>query len=305
MQYIVAAYTDTGIEKETNQDSICVRRAEIQEYGELVMAVVCDGMGGLEKGEVASAACVCAFGDWFDKNMGTLPIACQKSFDGIMEQWSELVNNVHNDLHGYASRHNIQLGTTISGLITCGDRYLTINVGDSRVYERKTILQQLTQDQSLVAQEIEAGRITADEARHHPQRNILLQCLGTGESVSPQFTEGRIQNEALYLLCTDGLVHELSCIELEAILQPTYLKSKKSMTDALIRATDVCKSRGERDNITSILIRSNESRSEPKPTAGIKKFFQRNNRESAIQPFSQVSLLEKALITHTQESISN
>ncbi len=69
MEYLVAAYTDIGIQKETNQDSICVRRAAFSEAEETVLAVVCDGMGGLKKGEVASAAAVNAFGTWFDANL--------------------------------------------------------------------------------------------------------------------------------------------------------------------------------------------------------------------------------------------
>lgn len=175
MEYLVAAYTDTGIKKETNQDSICVRRAAVTGIGETILAVVCDGMGGLKKGEVASAAAVNAFGRWFDTNLSNLPMLCSTDFSQIRHHWRRLIEGLHQDLLRYSAKAGVQLGTTAAAFFAYGDRYLLMNIGDSRIYERKKALRQLTQDQSLVAREVAAGRITEDESRHHPQRNILLQ----------------------------------------------------------------------------------------------------------------------------------
>ena len=93
MEYLVAAYTDTGIKKETNQDSICVRRAAVTGIGETILAVVCDGMGGLKKGEVASAAAVNAFGRWFDTNLSNLPMLCSTDFSQIRHHWRRLIES--------------------------------------------------------------------------------------------------------------------------------------------------------------------------------------------------------------------
>lgn len=303
MEYLVAAYTDTGIQKETNQDSICVRRAAVAGIGETVLAVVCDGMGGLKKGEVASASAVNAFGAWFDASLLRLPALCGSDFSQVRHQWVTLVEELHHDLLRYSGEAKVQLGTTVAVFFAYGDRYITMNIGDSRVYERKKKLRQLTQDQSLVAREIAAGRITEEESRHHPQRNILLQCLGAGEQITPVFTEGKVQNDALYLLCSDGLCHELSPAELADRFQAVYLKSKDAMTSALHEATELCKRRGESDNITSILLKTQESSYVKPKSAGVDRLKQILHIASPDNQAPTATLLETAQVTHTREVI--
>ena len=304
MEYLVAAYTDTGVQKGTNQDSICVRRAAIAGIGETVLAVVCDGMGGLKKGEVASASVVRSFGSWFDNNLSQFRVLCGADFSEVRRQWTAMVERQHRALLCYSMESGTQLGTTVAAFFAYGDRYLTLNIGDSRIYERKQRLRQLTQDQSLVAREIAAGRITEEESRHHPQRNILLQCLGTGEQIiTPVFSEGKVQNDALYLLCSDGLIHELSSEEIEKRLQFLYLNSKESLTAVLYEATELCKVRGERDNITSILLKAQEScYVRPRKTGGerLKQIF-RAAPSDQLSP--AVTLLETAEIIHAREVI--
>lgn len=302
MEYLVAAYTDTGTQKETNQDSICVRRAAVPDAGEAIMAIVCDGMGGLKKGEVASAAGINAFGAWFDQNLHSLPALCGTDFSLVQRQWTALIEELHQSLQQYAAKCGVQLGTTITAFFAYEDRYLTMNIGDSRIYERKNALCQLTQDQSLVAREIAAGRITEEESRHHPQRNILLQCLGTGNRVTPVFTTGKVRNDALYLLCSDGLLHELSPEELAERFQAVYLNSKDAMTNALREATELCISRGETDNITSVLIKTWESGYIKPKKFGIDQ-LRRVLHLTQVGEEQTVTLLETAQVTHTQEAI--
>lgn len=303
MEYVMAAYTDTGIQKESNQDSLCVRRADVPGVGEIAMAVLCDGMGGLQKGEVASAACVTAFGRWFDERLGQFPQLCGSDFSIIRRQWGELLSNVHRRLLEYAIGTKTPLGTTAAAIFLYGNRYLTVNIGDSRVYERKRELVQLTQDQSLVAREMAEGRITEEESRHHPQRNILLQCLGAGGSIAPVFTEGRVPHDALYLLCSDGLVHEVSRWELGDRLDPLALRSKEDLTGALSSLVELCKGRGETDNITGVLIRTQESGYAPKEGgfAKLKESIRVLRGKKTEAP--ETRLLEKADVIHTGEMI--
>lgn len=303
MEYLVAAYTDTGVRKETNQDSICIRRAAVSDRGEAILAVVCDGMGGLKKGEVASATAVNAFGAWFDANLSRLPFFDNSNFVQVRRQWSTLVDELQQGLLSYANIDKAQLGTTVAAFFAYGDRYLTMNIGDSRIYERKKSLRQLTEDQSLVAREIAAGRITKEESRHHPQRNILLQCLGAGNQVTPVFTEGKVQGDALYLLCTDGLSHEVSPQELEECFQAVYLNSKDTMTSALREMTELCMARGETDNITSILLKTKESGLFVTKQTGLgrlKTIFHIGSGETGR---SFATLLETAQITYSEEVI--
>lgn len=303
MEYLMAAYTDTGLRKKTNQDSICIRRAAVSGRGEAILAVVCDGMGGLKKGEVASATAVNAFGAWFDANLSRLPSFSNSDFAQVRRQWEQLVDKLHQGLLNYAKKNMTQLGTTIAAFFAYGDRYLTMNVGDSRIYERKNTLRQMTEDQSLVAREIAAGRITEEESRYHPQRNILLQCLGAGDHVIPVFTEGKVQGNALYLLCTDGMSHEVSPKELEERFQAVYLNSKDAMTSALREVTELCMARGEMDNITSILLKTKESELIVAKQSGLSRFRKifRVGSDETEQPFA--TLLETAQVTHTEEVI--
>lgn len=303
MEYLMAAYTDTGLRKKTNQDSICIRRAAVFGRGEAILAVVCDGMGGLKKGEVASATAVNAFGAWFDANLSRLPSFSNSDFAQVRRQWEQLVDKLHQGLLNYAQKNMTQLGTTIAAFFAYGDRYLTMNVGDSRIYERKNALRQMTEDQSLVAREIAAGRITEEESRYHPQRNILLQCLGAGDHVIPVFTEGKVQGNALYLLCTDGMSHEVSPKELEERFQAVYLNSKDAMTSALREVTELCMARGEMDNITSILLKTKESELIVAKQSGLSRFRKifRVGSDETEQPFA--TLLETAQVTHTEEVI--
>lgn len=303
MEYLVAAYTDTGMRKETNQDSICVRRAAISDRGEAILAIVCDGMGGLNKGEVASATAVDAFGAWFDANLSRLPSFVGSDFAQVRRQWGALVDKLHHGLLRYAEKNRTQLGTTIAAFFAYGDRYLTMNIGDSRIYERKKSLRQMTEDQSLVAREMAAGRITEEESRHHPQKNILLQCLGTGDQITPVFTEGKVQGDALYLLCTDGLSHEVSPKELEERFQAVYLNSKDSMTSALREMSELCMVRGEADNITSILLKTKESELKDTKQTRLSRFKKMLHIGPTEINQPSATLLETAQVTHTKEVV--
>lgn len=305
MEYIVAAYTDIGTTKKTNQDSFCVRRAVLPKGGEMALAVVCDGMGGLSRGELASAEAIRAFGAWFDEMMERLPDLCVQSFDLVRRQWEVLIQDIHSRLREYSQTVQVQLGTTLVAWLAVGSRYLAVNVGDSRLYEYGRQLRQLSRDQSLVAREIALGRITEEQALHHPQRNVLLQCLGAGASVSPAFQEGQVSGGALYLLCSDGFVHEVTWPELEQRLLPIRLDSKEMMTRALTDIVEDCKIRGEDDNITAILIKAAESpMAAPKPVGLhglLGRLGKKKDRECCKQPGA--ILVETAQIVYTQEHI--
>lgn len=305
MEYVVAAYTDIGTTKKTNQDSFCVRRAALAGGGEMALAVVCDGMGGLSKGELASAEAVRTFGAWFDGTMERLPALCAHGFGPVRQQWESLIGDIHSRLLAYSQAAQIQLGTTLAAWLAVNGRYLTVNVGDSRLYEHGGQLRQVSQDQSLVAREIALGRITEEQALHHPQRNVLLQCLGAGASVSPAFQEGRVSGGTLYLLCSDGFVHEVGRAELEQRLLPIRLDTKEAMTRALAGIVEDCKARGEGDNITAVLIKAAESPlSAPEP-GGLRGLLGRLGKKKDQGPERQPGavLVETAQIVYTQERI--
>lgn len=143
--YITAYGTDIGTKKKVNQDSLCVKIAVVKDKT-VCMAVLCDGMGGLSKGELASATVVQGFSDWF---MKTLPYTDGK-VSLIKEQWENLIVNLNGKIWNYGKKHEVELGTTLTVILLIDyKQYIIAQVGDSRTYRIDSALVQLTEDQSL------------------------------------------------------------------------------------------------------------------------------------------------------------
>lgn len=301
MEYTLAIYTDTGTRKPSNQDSLCIRRVAISNKDQLVLAAVCDGMGGLQKGELASAEVIRAIENWFDHNIEML--AAELDFAQIQNHLTELVYTLNQQIAVFAAKTGSQMGSTVTMILLRGRYWLTMNIGDSRIYQIKNgRATQLTKDQSLVEMEIDRGRITREEAKHHPQRNVLLQCVGMGREVEPVFAEGTIEHDTVYLLCSDGMSHELNDTELAEALNPQGMGNSRVMQDALIDLSERCKVRGETDNITGIAIKAAESSLGEIPRAN--SFFRRLwTNKAAPQEHENILVLESANMLHTKEYI--
>jgi len=257
MKYIVTADTDIGISKETNQDSICVRVANTK-VGQVVMAIICDGMGGLSKGEVASATVIREFCTWFEQE---LPTKISKlNWQDIADIWDKMLKNLNSKIMKYGKRNNENIGTTITGMFIMNDKYMVVNVGDSRLYKINSTrsIKQLTEDQTLVQQEIKRGNLTLSEAKKDPRRSVLLQCVGASKTVIPEIRFGKIENKCIYMLCSDGFRHEIEEDEIAEKLTPKIVNYKEIMHENSIFLINAVKSRQEKDNISVILIRTEE-----------------------------------------------
>lgn len=251
MHFCAIADTDIGISKDTNQDSLLVKHAKLDDK-EVLLAVVCDGMGGLEKGELASAVVVQAFSKWFDEELAYELENLDMTV--IAGKWSLLLKDLNMRLLDYSNEIGTSLGTTFSGILLIGDTYLIVHVGDSRVYFIGNELKQLTTDQTFIAREIKRGTLTEEQAKTDKRRNLLLQCIGASKVVEPEIIYGTIQKGA-YMLCSDGFRHEITEMEIYQSLNPSRLQNKKTMHSKVRHLIDVVKERGERDNISAILIK--------------------------------------------------
>lgn len=254
MEYLVTANTDIGTVKQTNQDSVSVKVIHTCQ-GKMVFALLCDGMGGLEKGEVASASVVAAFDRWIRER---LPILCQKQIeDGdIRSEWEELISHLNTTIKQYGAVRGVKLGTTIAAILITRQRYYIVNVGDSRVYEIGDCLRQLTEDQTFVAREIALGNMTAEEAKADDRRNVLLQCVGASEDVFPDFFFGTPLQQGVYMLCSDGFRHEISAEEIYRFLCPQELWDEETINQRALELIHLNKERMESDNISVIVIRT-------------------------------------------------
>lgn len=254
MDFIVSAVTDTGIVKTTNQDSYRVRIYHTPQ-GKMVFAVLCDGMGGLAKGEVASASVVNAFCKWADKR---LPILSQSQiFDhDIRKEWTETVLEYNSKIQNYARSCSTNMGTTVTAILLTEKRYYIINVGDTRVYEIGNQPIMLTRDHTVVAHEVELGRITEEEAEKDSRRSVLLQCVGASDTVSPDLFFGNTKLNTVYMLCSDGFRHEISKEEMAQYLNPSVMLNAEGMKHNMEALIALNKQRQERDNISVISIRT-------------------------------------------------
>ena len=202
MEYTATYNTDIGIRKSTNQDSVALRIVDTPN-GQVAFAIVCDGMGGLAKGELASKEVIESFCRWFDEEFLAQIIEGTFSALRLRDDWNSIIQTENRLLGIYGSDNNIMLGTTVSAILMYKDEFYIVHVGDSRVYELVTGVRILTKDQTFVAREIAAGRMTPEEAKVDPRRSVLLQCVGNHVVVFKCRLSG-------ILRCTHGLLYSLA-----------------------------------------------------------------------------------------------
>ena len=254
MEYLVSASSDIGISKHTNQDSLTVKVARCS-MGTVAFAVLCDGMGGLEQGEVASATVVQEFAEWFCNGFASNSIHTVEDYM-IKEQWGTMITSLNSKISAYGNSKGIRLGTTLTALLLTPNRYYVVNVGDTRAYELTSSLRLLTEDQTLVNREQKQGLLTEEQAKVDPRRSVLLQCIGASKEVYPDMFFGTPKKDAVYMLCSDGFRHEITEDEIYHHLCPNVLISKEQMMANCQYLIEVNKQRQERDNISVITIRT-------------------------------------------------
>lgn len=254
MKFLVSAYSDIGIKKETNQDSVLMEVAQTDQ-GQIAFAMICDGMGGLAKGELASATVIRAFAQWFQFDF---PQMVQGGFseETLQLKWGEIIAAQNSRIEAYGGREGISLGTTAVGLLLMGHKYYGVNVGDSRAYKLTDRLEQLTKDQTFVQREMDAGRMTKEEARRDARRNMLLQCVGSSDYLEPEFCSGRMEENEVYMLCSDGFRHIITEEEIYEYLNPSVLHSEKEILENSTYLTELNKHRKEEDNISVAVIKT-------------------------------------------------
>lgn len=255
MKYISGLYTDVGIKKKTNQDSLLLQHAETK-FGEVVFAVVCDGMGGLQKGELASAELINRFSDWFKNRFFYVVENGAIDANRLRTDWLEILHNADEDISRYGSHNGFNLGTTMTCILIFANQYYVANIGDSRVYMLSDNIYQITKDHTVIQQKIDQGLITLDQAQNDPNRNVLLQCIGASDYVEPDFFTGIVSPNVIFMLCCDGFRHVVTPSEFYRLLSVDNLKSTEAIEATLNRLTETIKSRGETDNISAIVIRS-------------------------------------------------
>lgn len=236
--------TDIGLVRRNNQDSYAIRVLD----DDLAIAVVCDGMGGAQAGNVASAVAVEAFA-------ATLEDTCKQGLPPDAERKNELLRGACRAANTQVyelSQNNPEyqgMGTTLVAALVLSHEVYAVNVGDSRCYIlSEGQLTQITSDHSLVQALVDCGDITREEARTHPQKNLITRALGIEDSVrSDVFRVDRKEGDIL-LLCSDGLSNVIT----DEVLQ-TELAKLASPEETARKLLALAVEQGAPDNVTVIL----------------------------------------------------
>ena len=251
MEYISGMYTDIGSSRKSNQDSLCIMQANYKD-NKILMAIVCDGMGGLEKGEVASSAVVECFVKWFEEELPKLPVF---TLQYIRARWGECLTDISNKINKFGSSNNFMIGTTFTGIFFINDEYFWVHVGDSRLYVfENEQAKQLTKDHTVVAREVENGTITLEEAKHNRAKNKLTQCIGASKQLQPNLGFGKATHGNIFLLCSDGLYHKLMDHELSKSYWDNANTSRE-LESLLYETVRNIIRRGEKDNVSAVMIK--------------------------------------------------
>lgn len=251
----VVGCTDRGQVRENNEDSI----AWDLEAGVIALA---DGMGGHKAGEVASAMAVSLFTNgfrcWLDEMGGYLVKQSPERQADYLHTWLRMqTQSIHDSIldAGSIIPDCLGMGTTLCGVVMWNDQAWIVHVGDSRVYafNRKTHqLTRLTKDHSVVQEQVDAGVLTVEEARHSLQRHILTRALGIGQDMTPSIAREDFSPDKILMLCSDGLSDVMSESLISRILRdhPLELAGRLLLGQA--------NTLGGQDNISIVLIEAQE-----------------------------------------------
>lgn len=232
--------TDIGQKRSSNQDYVFSSEQPIGNLPNLF--IVADGMGGHKAGDYASRYTVETLEKLIRESILSEPAAIIES--AVKQANTMLLEeaNNHEEMKG--------MGTTLV-ICTIHDNVLTVaNVGDSRLYVVDKQLRQITRDHSLVQEMVRMGEITAEEARNHPDKNIITRALGAEKTVDVDFFDMRLEPGSTILMCSDGLSNMVEDKKMEEII----LNSDEDITwkgNTLIQEAN---NNGGKDNIAIILI---------------------------------------------------
>lgn len=241
MHLAVSARTDTGRLRKGNEDNLY---ADANEYRGLF--IVADGMGGHAAGEIASQMAV----DLIASELADLnDLLASDAGDRV----TETLRLANRQVFQRTAREvdKTGMGSTASALLLSDTRYLIGHVGDSRIYlVRDGQMKQLTHDHSLVQEQVDAGLITAEQARHHPQSNVITCCIGMSTDIDPDIIAGDTRVGDVFLLASDGLTGMVEDKRLQQLLESRATPER--IVNAMIMQAN---NNGGIDNITAIVVK--------------------------------------------------
>ena len=239
----IASESDIGRVRSSNQDAFSAG-----EIRGAVWAVVCDGMGGANGGNIASGKAVKTISDCI-----TAAYHSDMSANGISAMLESAIIAANLNIYDEAAENTdlAGMGTTVVAAIAYGESIILAHAGDSRAYIYEAgALRQITRDHSVVQKMIERGEITPDEARNDPRKNVITRALGVSEDIEIEFGEEVLPKGAILILCTDGLTNYVDSGQMSNIID------NNKFEDCPKLLVDAANSGGGTDNITVVMIKN-------------------------------------------------
>ena len=236
--------TDVGLVRKENQDAYLVRESTSSGH---TVSVVCDGMGGAAGGQLASKIATETFTSELEKVLA--PEMTPEQLTAASSYAAALANEA---LQAAASEKEEyrNMGTTLVAAVSYEGGVVVTNVGDSRAYHiTENGITRITKDHSFVERMVDLGNITAEEARHHPNRNLITRALGPDADAQCDGYVCPMEKGDYLLLCTDGLVGTVT--DQEMLFEVIHGEGPESCLDRLM---EIAKSQGAPDNVTAVLM---------------------------------------------------
>ncbi|MBQ7298692.1 MAG: Stp1/IreP family PP2C-type Ser/Thr phosphatase [Clostridia bacterium] len=255
---ILSGKTDIGKRRKNNQDSFVIRLWN--EIG-CALGVVCDGMGGANGGNIASAlACehfVAAVEAFVTSDKVREGRATEGDFSSML---ARAVTGANQCVYSSTERDKSLkgMGTTLVAALVVGDVLYAVNVGDSRLYlYNRGRLTQITRDHSLVQYLMDTGKLTREEARDYPNRNVITRAVGIERSIESDIFSvdlSRLHEDGCALLCSDGLSGYVEAEDIQAMLTEGLAKPLYDGDAIAAELVDAANAAGGVDNITVVLM---------------------------------------------------
>ena len=232
---------DIGKTRTSNQDAYYT----VKLSDESVIVLVCDGMGGANAGNVASETAVKLIADYILKSYR--PTMDSQDIEKIL---CNAISSANLELFDMAKKNEEYngMGTTLVAAHIKGNMAVICNVGDSRAYLINDSITQITKDHSVVQSLIESGKLSVEDAKAHPRKNVITRALGAEENVIPDIFEQTLENGEFLLFCTDGLSN---FVETQTIFETIKNSNVEDVAEILV---DKANSNGGGDNITAVLV---------------------------------------------------
>lgn len=243
--------TDIGRRREMNQDDFAIRKYSY----DVLAAVVCDGMGGANGGNVASRIAVETFMTQLDEYEHEHPSFFGESEEDILDCLSAAVTAANRAVYKTAAGDSSLngMGTTLVACLVVGEKGYVVNVGDSRLYlVADGEIEQVSHDHSLVQDLIDFGKITLEEAKHHSRRHVITRVVGTYKTVAADLFVCEMKAGTYAVLCSDGLTDLVEPEEICGIVRG--IDGNEEIQKACETLIDCTNERGGHDNITAVIL---------------------------------------------------